>query len=202
MKFYFEYESFARYVLNINYTKLVIGIMFLTIGSIAFSMLTANVYAQSAYNSGYDHGCDDAKISDPDDRYINQPGKGPRNHTSEFMDGYNRGFKDCSDSENEGQKPVADAGPNREIFEGDTITLDGRDSYDPDGEIVHYLWRSGDNDDPDCPNGSFADRNSATPQFTAPDHLIKECHNLYDLDVTDDDGNKDHGSMIITVKPR
>ena len=35
-------------------------------------------YASSdAYDSGYNHGCDDAGISDPDDRYINQPEKGP-----------------------------------------------------------------------------------------------------------------------------
>lgn len=36
------------------------------------------VYAggKSPYESGYDHGCDDADISDSDDRYINQPEKG------------------------------------------------------------------------------------------------------------------------------
>ena len=27
---------------------------------------------KSPYESGYDHGCDDARISDPSDRYINQ----------------------------------------------------------------------------------------------------------------------------------
>jgi hypothetical protein len=27
----------------------------------------------SPYDSGYDHGCDDARIPDPGDRYINQP---------------------------------------------------------------------------------------------------------------------------------
>ena len=35
---------------------------------------------------------DFADISDPDDRYINQPGKGPSFHTEEFMSGYD----DCS----------------------------------------------------------------------------------------------------------
>jgi hypothetical protein len=48
------------------------------------------------YDSGRDHGCDDAGISDPSDRYINQPGKGPSFHTNEFMDGYNDGFYVCS----------------------------------------------------------------------------------------------------------
>ena len=50
----------------------------------------------SPYDSGYDHGCDDADISDPDDRYINQPEKGPNFHTNEFMRGYHAGYNSCS----------------------------------------------------------------------------------------------------------
>lgn len=39
--------------------------------------LTSTGYASSdAYDSGYNHGRDDAGISNPADRYINQPGKG------------------------------------------------------------------------------------------------------------------------------
>jgi hypothetical protein len=55
------------------------------------------VYAseQSPYDSGYNHGCDDARES-PSDRYINEEGKGPSNHTPEFMNGYNAGFSNCS----------------------------------------------------------------------------------------------------------
>lgn len=42
----------------------------------------SSAFASSdAYDSGSDHGCDDAGISDPDDRYINQPEKGPSFHT-------------------------------------------------------------------------------------------------------------------------
>jgi hypothetical protein len=57
------------------------------------------VYAsnESPYNSGYDHGCNDAEISNPSERYINQPGKGPSFHTGEFMNGYHNGFNACSD---------------------------------------------------------------------------------------------------------
>lgn len=55
------------------------------------------VYASSdEYNIGYVHGCNDAKIADPDDRYINQPGKGPSFHTISFMNGYNDGFYLCT----------------------------------------------------------------------------------------------------------
>ncbi|MGH9974726.1 MAG: hypothetical protein ACRD8Z_02670, partial [Nitrososphaeraceae archaeon] len=49
------------------------------------------------YESGYDHSCDDAGISDSSDRYINQPGKGPSFHADSFMNGYNNGFDSCSD---------------------------------------------------------------------------------------------------------
>jgi hypothetical protein len=54
-------------------------------------------YASSdAYDSGYDHGCDDAGISDRSERYYNQPEKGPAFHTENFNRGYNDGFDACS----------------------------------------------------------------------------------------------------------
>jgi hypothetical protein len=53
------------------------------------------VYASSPYDSGYNHGCNDARISDADDRYINQPEKGSSFHTSKFMQGYYDGFDAC-----------------------------------------------------------------------------------------------------------
>src|SRR5919107_2340414 len=59
----------------------------------------AEAGGKSPYDSGYDHGCDDAGISDPSDRYINEPGKGPSFHTNEFMQGYNAGYNNCSDSD-------------------------------------------------------------------------------------------------------
>jgi hypothetical protein len=48
--------------------------------------------------TGYDHGCSDAGISDPSYRYINEPGKGPSDHTDAFMNGYNTGISSCSSS--------------------------------------------------------------------------------------------------------
>lgn len=44
------------------------------------------VNSTTPYDSEYENGCDDARISDPADRYINQPEKGPSHHTSEFME--------------------------------------------------------------------------------------------------------------------
>ena len=60
-------------------------------------ILQVNASSDSPYKSGYDHGCDDASISDPSERYINQPEKGPSFHTEEFMSGYYDGFNACSD---------------------------------------------------------------------------------------------------------
>ena len=67
----------------------------------AISMLTfiplSYASQDNPYESEYDHGCDDAGISDPSERYINQPGKGPSFHTGSFMNVYNDGFDACSD---------------------------------------------------------------------------------------------------------
>jgi hypothetical protein len=59
--------------------------------------LIGQSYAQSSYDSGYDHGCDDADIPNPESQYINQPEKGPSFHSDEFMEGYNDGYGDCYD---------------------------------------------------------------------------------------------------------
>jgi hypothetical protein len=71
----------------------ILAVLIASIASIPSAFASTN-----AYNSGYDHGCDDADISDPSDRYINQPGKGSSFHSGAFMDGYNAGFNSCSGS--------------------------------------------------------------------------------------------------------
>jgi pyruvate dehydrogenase complex dehydrogenase (E1) component len=64
--------------------------------------VSSSAYASSSdpYDSGYDHGCNDAGIPDPSDRYINQPEKGPSFHTDAFMQGYHDGFEGCSPTNN------------------------------------------------------------------------------------------------------
>jgi 5-methylcytosine-specific restriction endonuclease McrA len=54
------------------------------------------VYALSGYDSGYNHGCNDAKVVDPSERYINQPERGPNFHSDAFMQEYRSGFNSCS----------------------------------------------------------------------------------------------------------
>ena len=89
--------NFYRKIWQHNYHFVIFGMFTFLLISIPGSALGSS---KSPYESGYDHGCDDAGISDSSDRYINQPEKGPSFHTSEFMDGYNSGFNSCSSSNN------------------------------------------------------------------------------------------------------
>jgi hypothetical protein len=82
----------------------IVALVFATVVSIALAYQPTpvfNVYASesSPYDSGYNHGCDDAGRSESD-KYINQPEKGPSFHTGEFMDGYYAGLNACSGEDN------------------------------------------------------------------------------------------------------
>lgn len=83
---------------NIPSFKLSILSIFFAIGTlltISVGWSISSIHAISAYDSGFDHGCNDAKISNSDNRYINQPEKGPSFHSKEFMNGYDDGFDAC-----------------------------------------------------------------------------------------------------------
>ena len=81
--------------------------------------------AISGYDSGYNHGCDDAKVADPSQRYINQPEKGPNFHSDAFMQGYKSGFNSCSVQQSD-SLPPSDAP--RQIPSSPTITDQGNET--------------------------------------------------------------------------
>ncbi|MFT4921442.1 MAG: serine/threonine protein kinase [Haloarculaceae archaeon] len=93
------------------------------------------------------------------------------------------------------QAPTADAGPDQTVTAGDSVTLDGTGSTDPDGDTVTYSWvqTSG-------PSVSVADSNSATPEFTAPD-VDSERTLTFELTVDDGNGGSDTASTEIIVSP-
>lgn len=84
-------------VANIYKAPFLVAFIIFTL-TVLSPLSSVQVHAQSPYDSGYDHGCDDAEISNPSDRYTNQPEKGPSFHTDEFNNGYDAGFRECSSS--------------------------------------------------------------------------------------------------------
>lgn len=79
-----------------KYRKIIAAVGLIAFFATAILATDQHAFAEkSPYDSGYSHGCSDAG-KDPDDRYINKDGKGPDNHTNEFMDGYNDGYDSCS----------------------------------------------------------------------------------------------------------
>lgn len=78
-----------------------------------------------SYDSGYDHGCHNARISNPSDRYISQPGKGSSFHTNEFMDGYNDGFYMCSSGTNNPDSDYPDYFLDENLSSSSDIGRDG-----------------------------------------------------------------------------
>ena len=78
-------------------TRFAILFTFLLTSLMVTSALITNA-STDPHDSGYDHGCNDAGILDPSNRYINQPEKGPSFHTDTFMQGYYDGYDACSQS--------------------------------------------------------------------------------------------------------
>jgi hypothetical protein len=56
-------------------------------------IVTSQLAAATPYSDGYSHGCDDGKVGFH--KYLNTPGKGIDFHTTEFMQGYDTGYKAC-----------------------------------------------------------------------------------------------------------
>ncbi|MBZ9572980.1 DUF11 domain-containing protein [Patescibacteria group bacterium] len=85
--------------------------------------------------------------------------------------------------------PVADAGPDKEVSEGQSITLDGSGS-DPDGDPITYSWS--------CTGGYLSNRYTARPTFDAPSVSYDRTYTCT-LTVTDDKGLTDSDSMRVRV---
>ena len=76
------------------------------------------------------------------------------NNTSVF------GYITLLEGSNPGQ-PIADAGPDQTVDEGDLVTLDGTGSSDPDGGDLTYTWYP-------HPGITLSDIHVSQPTFTAP----------------------------------
>jgi len=89
------------------------------------------------------------------------------------------------------EPPVADAGGNQTVTQGDTVQLSGQQSYDPDDNPITYAWRFSNK-----PAGSQAqilDAASAFPRFLA------DQAGTYVIELRVDDGLEESAADFVQV---
>ncbi len=96
----------------------------------------------------------------------------------------------------ENEPPMADAGEDQVVTEGDIVTLDAAASTDPDDGIVSYLWEQTDG-----PSVPLSDSTSASPSFIAPVVDGAGAALTFRLTVTDSFGEWAVNTVIVTVTP-
>jgi hypothetical protein len=88
-------------------------------------------------------------------------------------------------------RPIAKAGLNKTVPEGEVVQLDGSESYDNDGNTITYLWTA--------PNGIVLNDNTLKmPSFTAPDVKVNTIY-TFTLVVNDGTDDSDPSTMTVTV---
>jgi len=93
-------------------------------------------------------------------------------------------WKDCN------RPPIANAGPDKEVLETQSIVLEGS-GFDPDSDPITFSWN--------CSGGTLSNPNIAQPTFTAP-AVDSDTQILCVLTVTDSKGAQASDSMQILVK--
>ena len=86
--------------------------------------------------------------------------------------------------------PVANAGPDKEVLETQSVVLEGSGS-DPDGDSITFSWF--------CDGGTLSNPNIAQPTFTAPT-VLNDTNYTCNLTVTDSHGASSTDSMNVLVK--
>ncbi len=92
------------------------------------------------------------------------------------------------------QPPIADAGPNQTVNEGQLVGLDGSNSFDSDDGIASYSWVqiSG-------PQVTLSDPNGQQSTFTAPDVGAGGDSLTFELTVADHNGIQSTDSCVVNV---
>ena len=94
--------------------------------------------------------------------------------------------------------PTANAGANKTVAEGASVTLDGTGSSDPDASTtLTYSWarKSGETDNA----VTLTKANTASASFTAPDGIAEDATLTFVLRVTDEAGASATDEVVVTV---
>jgi len=94
----------------------------------------------------------------------------------------------------ENAAPLSNAGNNQTVEEGDTVTLSGLDSTDPDNNIASYSWKQIGGTSATLSNSNAADTTFVAPGVTSDLERL-----TFQLTVQDTDGLQDVDTCDITV---
>ena len=89
------------------------------------------------------------------------------------------------------QAPTANAGDDQTVTGNSTVTLNGTDSSDPDGDALDFSWSQTSGTDV-----TLSDADSDSPSFTAPD---EDGSLTFELTVDDGNGGSDTDSVTVTT---
>jgi K319-like protein len=92
--------------------------------------------------------------------------------------------------------PVADANIDQSVIENDTVTLDASKSFDPDGSIMHYVWKQTDKNEESV---LLSENLAMTSTFKTPD-VDKTTLLTFTLTVQDNDGSIDTDDVNILIE--
>ncbi len=95
-----------------------------------------------------------------------------------------------------GSPPIANAGPDQNVNEGDTVSFDGSSSFDPDGTIESYEWDFDSRDGLWWETGALTDTTGPTPTHIYGDDGIY----VATLKITDNDNLSATDICNITVQ--
>ncbi len=90
--------------------------------------------------------------------------------------------------------PVASAGPDQTVNEGDVVALDGSNAYDPENDEMEFHWHQTEG-----PAVTLSDPYIAKPTFVAPEVDIDGESLIFQLDVSDSEGLNSVDTVVVNI---